>query len=86
MELFRHRTSVVECIKWKFIVAQNVQKNKQMDSPSPTREHPSPPSGFIRHNEAEFLNPMTTASPMVQAKRMVILRDNTYPISASLNN
>lgn len=29
----------------------------------------SPPSlWFIRHNEAEFLKPMTTASPMVRAK------------------
>lgn len=30
----------VECQKWKFIVAQNVQNNKQMDRPPP---HPHPP-------------------------------------------
>lgn len=76
---------MVNVINDKFIVAQNVQNNKQMDSPyPPVMSRPS--LWFIRHNEAEFLKPMTTASPMVQAKRMVILRDNTYPISASLNN
>lgn len=54
---------------------------------APTHPLASLPSHwFSRHNEAEDLKPMTTASPMVQAKRMVILRDNTYPISASLNN
>lgn len=79
---------MIECNKWKFIVAQNVQNNKQMDSPyiRPPPLASLPSLRLIRHNEAEFLKPMTTASPMVQAKRMVILRDNTYPISASLNN
>lgn len=58
-----------------------------MDSPGPLPTwRPSPPSCSFAINEAEFLKPMTTASPMVQAKRMVILRDNTYPISASLND
>lgn len=48
-----------------------------MDSPGPLPTwRPSPPSGSFAINEAEFLKPMTTASPMVQAKRMVILRDN----------
>lgn len=52
-----------------------------MDRPSP---HPHPPliyqglslSRSFCHNEAEFLKTygVTTASPMVQAKRMVILR------------
>lgn len=62
----------------KFIVAQNVQNNKQMDSPHPPSAS-LPSLRFVRYNEAEVLKPMTTASPMVQAKRMVILRDNTYP-------
>lgn len=49
-----------------------------MDCPPP---HPHPPlihSGSLSfcHNEADFLKTysVTTASPMVQAKRMVILR------------
>lgn len=62
----------------KFIVAQNIQKNKQM--------YPTPHLLLIGHNEAELLKPMTTASPMVQAKCVVIPRDDTNPTSASLNN
>lgn len=64
----------------KFIVAQNVQNNKQMDHPSPPAPTPHM-LGFslslsLCHNEAEVLKTysVTTASPMVQAKRMVILR------------
>lgn len=65
------------------------------DSPRPahppittTTHHPEPPiaARSFATMELSSLKPMTTASPMVGAKRMVTLRDNTYPISASLNN
>lgn len=53
-----------------------------------TTHHPEPPPAArsFATMELSSLKPMTTASPMVGAKRMVTLRDNTYPISASLNN
>lgn len=62
----RRSQTKLSLINDKFIVAQNVQNNKQMDSPLP------PPIQvahyFLRQYEVEELEPMTTASPIVQAK------------------